>query len=253
MRSSSLLTVINDEAIDGDLKRALRMCLQLGGVTGSEKLREWASKELYGYESEELPDYRIVRAPLLIDAMSGKYKITGQSISSIQLPDFAQGSITEEMMLFHPAPSLVELAREGEMKGSIQIGPPGSPEVVAYMNATSNASYQHIDRLYWVLTPSVISGVLETIRSKLVGLVAEMRVGLEPGKGVPTADVADQAVNVVVFGDKARIRATQSASSSFVGGDQKGIVRKSLEIAAWLAGIAAVGLLLVLYWDTLFG
>jgi hypothetical protein len=44
----SPLDRIDAEAIDGDLKKALRICLQLGGVIGSERLREWATWELDG-------------------------------------------------------------------------------------------------------------------------------------------------------------------------------------------------------------
>ena len=68
---ASLLDKINREAMDGDLKRALRLCMQLGGETGSEPLREWASLELLGYQGQEkLPDYRKVYAPLQIDGVN---------------------------------------------------------------------------------------------------------------------------------------------------------------------------------------
>ncbi len=65
---ASLLDKIYREAIDGDLKRALRLCIQLGGETRSEALREWASLDHLGYQGqEELPDDRKVHAPLQID------------------------------------------------------------------------------------------------------------------------------------------------------------------------------------------
>ncbi len=51
-----------------DLASLLRRCITLGGATGSESLREWASRELMGYGSEdELPEYRTAAAPLVLD------------------------------------------------------------------------------------------------------------------------------------------------------------------------------------------
>ena len=53
------------------LATALRKAVTLGGELKSVPLREWASRELRGYEDgqdgKELPDYRRVSAPLLID------------------------------------------------------------------------------------------------------------------------------------------------------------------------------------------
>jgi hypothetical protein len=253
-RSTSLLDQVEAEALEGDLVKALRLCLKLGGVTGSEDLREWASLELLGYRGEEeLPDYRKVHAPLLIDGINGNWKFTGQSISYLQLPEFAQETITDEVLLPHGAPQLVELEKDAQSGEPVRLGPPGSQEVVTYMNMTSTEPFQQINRMYWGISRSVLQGLIEDIRSRLVALVAEMKAGLEPGEQIPSAAVASQALNVVVQGDHARVKAKHSGKVTVTPGDHKGVVRKSLEVGAWLAGIAAVVILVLLNWETITG
>ena len=74
-----------------DLASLLRRCISLGGVTGSESLREWATRELMGYgDDDELPDYRRAAAPLVLDAHVPGGRITGQQVPYHLVPDFAQ-------------------------------------------------------------------------------------------------------------------------------------------------------------------
>ena len=56
MRSMNLLGKIEEQAIDGDISKALRLCLSLGGKTGSTDLRGWASLELNGYRGQDVPE-----------------------------------------------------------------------------------------------------------------------------------------------------------------------------------------------------
>ncbi len=95
-----------DGGVDGDFKKALRLCLKLGGETGSEALREWATLELNGYDGRpDTPDYRNVKAPLQIEGIRPPYKFSGQTIASIELADFARDVITEDVVLGQSAPS----------------------------------------------------------------------------------------------------------------------------------------------------
>lgn len=255
MAKRSLLRVINDEAIDGDLSRALRLCLQLGGETGSDKLREWASLELNGYKGQEgLPDYRIVYAPLQIDGFKMGGHVTQQTISTISLPDFARDVISEEVFLVHSAPALIEMERDARQDGVARLSPPGANELVSLWNHQTGVPYQHIERLYWSVSRSVLQGVVEAIRSTLVALVAEMNAGLAPGDALPTAEIADQAVEIAVHGDRNRVRVKQVGQRvSVSSGDQKGTARKTIEIGAGIAGIIALAILLILNWQSLFG
>ncbi len=108
--------------------------------------------------------------------------------------------------------------------------------------------------MYWAVSRSVLQGVVEGIRTGLVELVAEMKAGIGPGETLPTAAVADQAVEVVIHGDKNRVKVKQTGHKVTVNqGDQKGWARKTLEVGAWVAGIAIVVITVLLNWDTITG
>ena len=89
---SSLLAEIERDVLDGrPLADLLRKCIMLGGRSGSQDLRDWASKELRGYQGDtDLPPYRSVSAPILIDAMTGNSWVKGQSVPESGLPDFVR-------------------------------------------------------------------------------------------------------------------------------------------------------------------
>jgi hypothetical protein len=69
-KATDLLERIEQGALDSGtpLADSLRLCVALGGRAGSAELRDWARKELDGYgANDDLPDYRVVTVPILID------------------------------------------------------------------------------------------------------------------------------------------------------------------------------------------
>ena len=73
----SLLDQIEFEAMEGQVVKALRRCLALGGRAGNSNLRNWARQELEGYEGNDLPEYRKVKAPLCVDFIQGNHLVGG--------------------------------------------------------------------------------------------------------------------------------------------------------------------------------
>src|SRR3954453_8942328 len=98
---TDLMGEIELGALDAAIPLAdtLRKCVILGGKSGSTKLRDWASRELQGYQNDDLPSYRKVSAPLKIDGINPGAQITGQQISPHALPDPADKLIKEEVEL----------------------------------------------------------------------------------------------------------------------------------------------------------
>jgi hypothetical protein len=253
MRSTKLLDEVEREAINGDISKALLLCLSLGGKTGSTELRDWASRELNGYRGEGLPDYRRICAPLQIDGATFNAIVKGQTISRYQLPDFAQDALSEEVELRHSLPGLVDLVTEAKRRGEpIRLGPPESAALVTYMNSQSD-QFNHIERLYWAISASSIQEVIDRVRSNLVELVAEMRAGMASGEVVPSPDVASQAVNVVIKGDKNRVKVKDAAKHVTEVPGEKSRLRRWIEFAAWVATIGALVVVLILNWGNLFG
>ena len=67
------------ETSNGDL---LRKVVALGGRSGSAQLRDWATRELWGYgPNDDLPPYRRIGAPLQMDAGTMRGFIRGQHLS----------------------------------------------------------------------------------------------------------------------------------------------------------------------------
>lgn len=253
MRSIKLLDEIEREAIDGDISKALRLCLSLGGKTGSTELRDWASRELSGYRGEGLPDYRRVYAPLQIDGATFNAMVKGQTISRYQLPDFAREALSEEVELRQSLPGLVDLVTEAKRRGEpVRLGPPEAAALVTYMNSQSD-EFNHIERLYWAVSASSIQEVIDRVRSNLVELVAEMRAGMASGDAVPSSEVASQAVNVVINGDKNRVKVKDAAKHLTDVPGEKSRLRWWIEIAAGVATIGALAVALILNWGNLFG
>lgn len=250
---SGILDEIESEAIGGDIVKALRRCLALGGRASSTELRDWASRELQGYQGEEVPEYRRIHAPLQIDGVSGHNIVRGQTISGLFLPDFARDTISEEVQLPQSIPGLVRMVAEANRTedGVVRLGHPDFASLVTYMNSKRD-DFSQIERLYWGISPSRIEDVIERVGSILVELVAEMRAGMVSGDVLPTAGVAARAVGVVILGNKNRVRMDRSITNSAQAGDVKGWMRRSLEVAAWLAGIGGLALLLAVNWSTLF-
>ena len=196
-RATDLLERIEDGALDPgrSLADTLRLCVALGGRAGSADLRDWARRELDGYGADDdLPDYRVVTVPILIDGSTFHAIITGQQMAPSDIPDFAREEISGELGLRMGVAAVEQMARKPE--GS-QLQHPGMADLVKYMNATSEGSGT-IHRMYWSLQPTAALTVVDSIRTSLVSLVAELRAAGVTGADTVNAAVAEQAVNVVI-------------------------------------------------------
>lgn len=221
-RERSLLDQVQIGALDSSVPLAdtLRKVVALGGETGSEELRGWASRELRGYGgSVELPEYRRPAAPLKVDAFKFNAQITGQSISPRQLPDFVAEKLGEEVPLsagIGEIEAMLKRAREGD--GAVKLMPPMGQDVVRYMNHEiqnhpHGDPYQQITELYWAVSQVTLEGVVDQVRTTLVELVAEMRAEMSDEAETPPAEIADRAVQYIVTGKRPTINVTNTSVS----------------------------------------
>ena len=211
-----LLDQIERDALDegASLAGALRKCIALGGRTGSEELRDWATVELQGYKdlkTTPLPDYRVVPAPLMIDGFSPNAQITGETISPWDLPDVVKDDIKSEVTLRQGVGEIEALIAQGDAEGIIRLGLPMGSEIAKLMNAENR--HGRVTRIYWGVVPAAVRGVTDQIRTALTALVAEVRATTPRGDTVPTSDAIDQAVQVVVHGKKARVNVSSSQAT----------------------------------------
>lgn len=184
----SIRAVMLDEA--EPLARLLRKCLLLGAETGSASLREWARRELNGYEGvEEVPDYRKVHdVPISMDSVSGNFWSKGQIISRMNLPQRAWEYVPEEFPFRQPVEELEQLAATKRLSFSS----PGLSYAQLLWNKQLGP-FQSIHGLSFVMTGSAIAGILSQIRTQLVDVIADLTADT-PLTELPGKEQVDAAV-----------------------------------------------------------
>jgi hypothetical protein len=212
-RASGLLRDIQRGALDSStsLSDLLRKCVALGGASGSRRLVDWASSELSGYEGKnDLPAYRIVRAPLQIDGISGWTQFRHRHIAPSVLPKFARDSIKEEAHFVQGVGTLEAFASQSG-DDAVLIAPPGSSELVRYWNEEVDSDTQEIYRLYWSVSKNEVSGILHQIRNRLVKLIAEFEIEYETAAS--NAEAVNRAVSITM-GDGGSVAVATSGRDS---------------------------------------
>lgn len=233
----------------------LRELVILGGEAGSSELRDWASQELRGYEREvDPPQYRKVTAPLQIDGAVPGGMIRHQTISPFDLPDFSREALKGDVPLRMGVTELQHLASAHDGDLVVKLSPPGSSDLMSYMNGNEHFN-GHITALYWSVSTIAIEGVLDQIRTRLAELVAELRSGLPRAQSVPSAESAANAVSVVVNGRGNSVNIVQAADGSTVNQtlpeQEPRFWRRSRIIGAAVVGCATIVGTLVAIWPTL--
>lgn len=237
---STLLAQVQRDLLEGKpLPDLLRKCILLGSQSGSKELRAWATRELRGYETEEeLPTYRNVPAQIRADATTGNTWVTGQPIALSTLREFAREHITNQVPMFAGVgqlESLYESARTSDKNPQLAL--PGWEYIASEMDRLSGNPFQRIHSLYWVISPAVIAGVLDDVRTALTELLAELGEVMPEDQETPTADQATHALHVAVSGGAPQfniaapitsIQASGRSSIAGVSGGQTGVAGHDL-------------------------
>jgi hypothetical protein len=218
----NLIEEIQDDALNPGvpLSTALRKLVALGGEAGSSELREWASLELEGYTGHgdvDLPEYRRVPATIQLDGATMTHAIRGQQIGPHHFPADIRDTIKEEQPLPQPIGTIESMISQARANGGfLHMAPQQSQILVSlmnYQNQTGGIDFQQITAIYWAVSVVALEGVVEHVRSKLVRLVAEMRAGMPAETSLPTPELADNAVRVVVHGRKSTVNVTTAQST----------------------------------------
>lgn len=245
--SARLLRQIERGAHDdkSDLVSLLRRCITLGGVTGSESLRDWATRELVGYANEDvLPGYREAAAPLVLDAHVQGGRVTGQQVPYGLVPDFARDQLGDDIQFRQPVGEIEEMVRSARGRGdsTVKLGVPLGSGVVALMNDELRQSGQPqvIERIYWDVSLIPLVRVLDVIRTKLVALIAELRAGMPTSISVPSREVTEQAVGVVIHGKGHRVVIQHGSPGAIAALGETSPEGRARRIAFWVGIIATV-------------
>jgi AbiTii len=209
---AGLLAQIEADVLDDtvSLSSLLQKCIVLGGRAGSEKMRDWARRELNGYAgADTLPDYRHVTAAVMVmitnlAGYNGMTQRLDESVFPQQLRDtFRETGGLEDAILPHGIGALEAMADQGTKEH--RLIPPWSSLIADTLNQHNMAPGSHAAEVYWSVPNSSIRGILVRIRTALADLVAELVTLTPQDQEVPDKLTADQAVHFVITGDRTTI------------------------------------------------
>jgi hypothetical protein len=100
----------------------------------------------------------------------------------------------------------------------------------------------HIERMYWGVSPVTLEGVVGQVRTALINLVAEITTNMPDGAETPPAEVATNAVNFVVTGERHKVSfSAPQASTALATPPPEEQPRRWVRIAAAVVvGIAGI-------------
>jgi hypothetical protein len=241
-----LLEDIEKDLLAGKpLADLLRKTIILGGRAGSTELREWAARELKGFigvSFEDMPGYRIIQAPLLMDSVNARAQVKHQPLPLRMLPDFAK-EVSEDFPVRHGIGELEAWVARAE---PIQIAVPGGDIIGATLARTAGDPTLQIYAVYWAIDHVTVAGVLDRVRTSLAELISELIV-VTPPSDDPTSEQVAHAVNIVIHGGNPRftVAAAQSSTGGYASlssgeGSQDGWWNRSRQLGALIVGLATV-------------
>jgi hypothetical protein len=243
-RRGLLAEIERDLAADKPMAGLLRKLILLGGQVRSRDLREWASKELRGYESvDDLPSYRSVAALIQMDAVTQWAQVKHQRVGISEFPEFAQEHIAERLHLTQGVGEIEALIQSHKDK-PVQISLPGARELARIMQSDAGGGV-HIDSIYWTVTHSALEGVVDQIRTRLVELMAELRSLTPSNQLTPNSEQAEAAVNIVLRGMNQKVVFNtihgSDGSTNSIGSQQSETPESVFWTASRRIGAIAVG------------
>ncbi len=169
-----LLDEIRDGAVSAktDIGEVLRKCVVLAFELGNEDLRSWAERELNGYgPQDELPTYRIVRAPST-GHLSGGW---GSALKNAPLPlgDLPEDlqDLLSKLRFRGPVGTYAQMVKDGKDNGHLVA--PWAPDLVAML---ANRFYEDMNLLgAWQTFPvGALHAITETVRNRVLQFVLQI-------------------------------------------------------------------------------
>jgi hypothetical protein len=192
------------------LSSLLQKCIGLGGQAGSEKMRDWARRELNGYAgADTVPDYRHVPAAVMAvitnrAGYNGGTTRIDDSVFPTQVRDMIREKVDlEDAILGGGIGELEALASEGTDEH--RLIPSWSSFIKDTLNEFNMRPTSRVAEVYWSVSNASIRGLLVRVRTALAELVAEMITLTPQDQEVPDKVAADQAIQFVITGDRPTI------------------------------------------------
>lgn len=201
-----------DESVT--LASLLRQVLILGGQSSSDELRVWAKSELKGYgdTDAEIPQYRNMAAQLMMDVTAGP-QLFRRDIGRSDLPEDVRDVLPEKVSVPWGVAE-IQATVDATEDTHIRLSGPYMTELAKLMTHRQrrlhNSPFIAVTAVYWSVTTSALTGILDQIRTQLAEFIAEMRTVMPPGTDQPTAEVVQKAFSTISIrvGDNSPVHVT---------------------------------------------
>lgn len=222
-----LIEEIIGESVKQDvpLPVLLRKCLVVAAKLRNDRLKTWASSELNGFETKVgLPPYRVVAAPAVGVLVNPVQAISDNPIPPALLEEKHREFATTAYLL-QGIGALESLLEVKDDRGRFTIDWPAN--LVAYYQRKIADGYA-LNRAHQVLPRSVIVGICDTVRNRLLELAIEIQaeVGIltKPPEG-PARERVERSVTNIIYGGQNVIGSqigggiAQASDSAVIQGD----------------------------------
>jgi hypothetical protein len=205
-RDHGLLGLLSSEVFDDSrtVTELLQMCMSLGTQTGSVNLRNWAAKELRGYEEKDKPPRFRQTLPTTVMALIEEDDSTGTQLIEMPL-GFSEtthfGFLDSAWVnIAHiPIRDIERWAAQGSLKVAIF----DETSAIKHLQTSldrNGESERRVRKIYKKVSQQDLSRVVYQLRVSLAELLSEITMSTPDGQEMPTKDAVDRAMRVVVSG-----------------------------------------------------
>src|SRR5258708_3730304 len=226
-----LLDEIIDATVDEKVPigTLLRKCLVLEQQVKNEKFRAWLDRELDGYDQmEELPPYRVFNCVNKGLFFGIAMRLNDQPIP-VHVMEEKDRKLIEKVYLHQPAASY-----EGRPDTSSDAALPWNPSLTTkYQTKFFRDSDLVLNRAWQEIPGSVLVGLLEQIRTRVLRFALELKDNLPPNVADPqqvSPAVVERSVVNNIYGGNILIAShaeniSQMAHTTIAAGDIEGLKR----------------------------
>jgi hypothetical protein len=228
----TLLDEIIDAAVDEKVSigTLLRKCLVLEQQVKNEKFRTWLDRELDGYDKMEegLPPYRVFNCVNKGLFVGIAMRMNDQPIP-VHVMEEKDRKLIEKVYLHQPAASY-----EGRPDKSANAVLPWNPSLTTkYQTKFFEDSDLVLNRAWQEIPGSVLVGLLEQIRTRVLRFALELKENLPPNAADPkqvSPAVVERSVVNNIYGGNILIAShaenvSQMAHTTIAAGDIEGLKR----------------------------
>lgn len=214
MNFAELLDRIEEAAVNGDVVEALLLCQKLGGDADSAELQEWSERELERYpQGEPPPDYRWIPGQFFASGAAPMTRLSAVPIPLEALPEPERSFYDKGIPVVNSISEIAERATESR----VAVRPSNVVRLLNAVNA-SNEALTMFDDIYIRTTGPAFGTVVTVVRSRIVKLVAQLRVSLAAGQQLDSAAVG-AAMSYVMTGSVVNVTGNNNVVTVGDSGD----------------------------------